>query len=184
MSEQDTSAPMPEDLDELMAEVAGNYVTLETQEGQEDAAPPLSEEEQFREQAARELNQMQVLAEERKKYILKLAAKLGIEEDLLVEWKRRHGNLYTFAPNEDDLYMWRPVLKSEWDHMQRTFANQDNAEEKIRETLIKRCVLYPKITNVMLTKSRAGLLQVLSDIIMEGSYFFSIDRALNMVTEL
>ena len=180
---QDTA--VPGDLEALMAEVASNHPVEDT--GKEEdilEGAEKSPEDLYREQAAAELRQMQIYVEERKKYVKELLAKSGVDDATREAWKNQFGSIYTFAPNEEDLYVWRPIYKAEWDSIQRNFRGQENAEDKVRETVVKRCVIYPQLGPQALKKSRAGLMQVLSDIIMEGSYFFNIDRALNMVTEL
>tara|TARA_R110002020_G_scaffold268819_4_gene484137 strand:- start:14580 stop:15155 length:576 start_codon:yes stop_codon:yes gene_type:complete len=179
-----TDVSIEPDLEEIMAQVEQNYVGDEEPAESGEAEMLSDPEDPLREQAQQELHQMRVLMDERKKYVEELLGKNDISSELMDQWKRQYKSVYSFIPNEEDLYLWRPVYKTEWDMIQRNFANKENAEQKMRETVVKRCVLFPKLTDATLSKSRAGLLDVLSNIIMEGSYFFSVERALQMVVEL
>ena len=112
----------------------------------------------------------------------------GITSAQVEELKKRYGNVYTFAPTDTDLYLWRPLYKKEWDRIQLKFRNMqgppEEKEPKIMETVVKQCTLYPKIDDAFLLQSRAGLLNSLFEVVMAGSFFYSAEQSLQLIVEL
>ena len=98
-------------------------------------------------------------------------------------WKAERGKIYSFPFDTDEIYIWRPMLYREWEMLKTNEALVQD-ETKFQEQVVMRAVLWPKIGPVELNMSRAGMVQTLFSVIMQGSYFLHPDFAVNLVEEL
>ena len=98
-------------------------------------------------------------------------------------WKRDFGSIYMFPFDTREIYVWRPIRRREWEMLQ-TNEKLVQQENKFQEQIVMRTVLWPKIGPVELNMSRAGLVQTLFSVIMQGSYFLHPDFAVTLVQEL
>jgi hypothetical protein len=98
-------------------------------------------------------------------------------------WKQEFGAVYTFPFDTKEIYIWRPMRRREWQMLQSNEALVKE-EAKFQEQVVMRSVLWPKIGPVELNLSRAGLIQTLFSVIMQGSYFLHPDFAITLVEEL
>lgn len=98
-------------------------------------------------------------------------------------WKMEFGAVYTFPFDTREIYIWRPMRRREWQMLQGNEALVKE-EAKFQEQVVMRAVLYPAIGPVELNISRAGLVQTLFSVIMQGSYFLHPDFAITLVEEL
>jgi hypothetical protein len=98
-------------------------------------------------------------------------------------WKQEWGQIYTFPFDLREIYVWRPIRRREWQMLQSNEALVKE-EAKFQEQIVMRCVLWPKIGPVELNLSRAGLVQTLFGVIMQGSYFLHPDFAISLVQEI
>jgi hypothetical protein len=105
------------------------------------------------------------------------------EQEQINAWKQEWGKIYTFPFDSTEIYIWRPMRRREWQMLQ---ANEALVKEeaKFQEQVVMRSVLYPQIGPVELNLSRAGLVQTLFSVIMQGSYFLHPDFAITLVEEL
>jgi len=105
-------------------------------------------------------------------------------EAQIQQWKSRHGAVYSFAfDTTRDLFIWRPIVRSEWAALRNNAAVAQD-EEKFQEQVVVRCVLWPAIGPVELKMMRAGLIPTLFNVIAHGSYFLPLEFALSRVGEL
>jgi hypothetical protein len=98
-------------------------------------------------------------------------------------WKQEFGSVYTFPFDTKEIYIWRPMRRREWQMLQSNEALVKE-EAKFQEQVVMRAILWPKIGPVELNLSRAGLVQTLFSVIMQGSYFLHPDFAITLVEEL
>ena len=169
-------------------EIINDNMDADTSDNMSSEEEPQLSDEEIQEQLSKQLHlqnlQSEIFLKEKRKKTMSVLADQGVDDSLFNSWKSTHKSVYTFTPSSDDVYVWRPILKHEWDTIQRTLKNSKDAESKTREAVIRRCVLYPKITSENIGGFRAGLLNSLSELILEGSYFFSLERSLEMVLEM
>lgn len=127
--------------------------------------------------------------------INKALEKLGISLSAVEQWKKQYGSVYIFPLSDNDVYLWRPIYKHEWDALniqvsalrantQVQPGQADPLAGKLEELILKRCVLWPKVSTDLLKKARAGWAATMLEVIMQGSYFISPQQALSLVTEL
>jgi len=103
--------------------------------------------------------------------------------DQIEAWKQNFGSVYAFGFGTNEIYVWRPMNRREW---QKLISNEALAQDeaKFQEQVVARAVLWPKIGPVELNASRAGMVQTLFGVIMYGSYFFAPEFAIQMTQEL
>ena len=104
-------------------------------------------------------------------------------QEQIEAWKQEWGSVYTFPFDSKEIYIWRPMRRREWQMLQSNEA-LIKEEAKFQEQVVMRSVLWPKIGPVELNLSRAGMIQTLFSVIMQGSYFLHPDFAITLVEEL
>jgi hypothetical protein len=98
-------------------------------------------------------------------------------------WKGQFGAVYTFPFDPKEIYLWRPLRRREWQMLQSNEALVQD-EAKFQEQVVLKAILWPNLGPVELNLTRAGLVQTLFSVIMQGSYFLHPDFALTLVEEL
>ena len=98
-------------------------------------------------------------------------------------WKQQFGSVYVLPFALNELYVWRPISRREWQTIQMNEALVKD-ENKFQEYVVVRGVLWPKMTPEKINFSRAGIIPTLFAAIMHGSYFLPIEYALQTTEEL
>ena len=98
-------------------------------------------------------------------------------------WKQQFGSVYVLPFALNELYVWRPISRREWQtiQMNETLVKDEN---KFQEYIVVRAVLWPRMTPEKMSFSRAGIVPTLFAAIMHGSYFLPIEYALQTTEEL
>lgn len=104
-------------------------------------------------------------------------------QDQIAAWKQQFGKIYTFSFDTDEIYVWRPIFRREWQNLQ-TMEALARDEGKFQEHFVMKTVLWPTLGPVEINASRAGMVPTLFQIIMQGSGFLPIDLAVNLIQEL
>lgn len=98
-------------------------------------------------------------------------------------WKSQWGKIYTFPFDVNEIYIWRPLNRREWQQMTSEKALMEQ-EDKFQEHVVMRAVLWPKLDPVRVSASRAGFITTIFNIVMQGSYFINSELAVSLVEEL
>lgn len=114
--------------------------------------------------------------------------------DILESWKEEFGGLFAFIPDEDELYLMRPIRRIEYRNIvresralaggQAEMQDPGQAEDLFQESVVKGCLLYPQVDHKMLSFSEAGLIPTLFALIMENSKFIAPDKAMSACYKL
>lgn len=108
-------------------------------------------------------------------------------------WKAMHGAVYTYMPNRDEFFIFRPLKRQEHRNAQREInqvaeraGDPQVAMDLWNERVVGACMLYPDnmMSPMVLNSSPAGLLTTLFNLIMEKSHFISGDVALQSCARL
>lgn len=107
-------------------------------------------------------------------------------EDNITAWKSMHGKVYSICFSPDDIYIWRPIKRREYQQMMAAIqaAKAQNSEEMLKEQIVTRTVLWPQMDLIRMNTCPAGLVDTLFGVIMLGSYFISADSAMSLVQEM
>jgi hypothetical protein len=127
-------------------------------------------------------------ADDSKDKVRTLLAGIGLTGEQIEALKVKYGGLYTFYPSNEDFYVFRPLLKNEWDLLQNTVSDKQTKQvdqQKLEMAVVGRCTIYPKLKDSKAVETRrAGLVPTLFQAIFTASYFISPQMAMNLVVEL
>lgn len=109
----------------------------------------------------------------------------GAPDDVtLNNWKMQYGACYVMPFSPEEAYVWRPLRRQEF---QQIISNQAVVEREalLRETLVRKALLWPSLEDpAAMALTRAGLIDTLYQVIMQGSYFLSPELAMALVVEV
>jgi hypothetical protein len=102
--------------------------------------------------------------------------------DVIENWKKLFGDVYILPLDLKEMYIWRPLRKLEYENIVNSeIAKNDSS---FREAVVLRSVLWPKLLPEQVAATRAGLMDTLFQVIMQGSYFLTPEFALSLVQKL
>ena len=94
---------------------------------------------------------------------------MGPTYDQLADWKSRYKEEVYMSDFVSQVFIWRPLRRSEWKTMQRA-QGQDEAYNE--ESICRTCILWPEnYANHEMAFGKAGIPTMLSQLIMEQSGF-------------
>jgi hypothetical protein len=101
------------------------------------------------------------------------------------DYKARQGNLYALPINENEVYLYRPLKRNEWNQLQTMFAKAANLSEDARqEKIVLTCLVWPRLSEEDLQNDDAGVLPSLYEAIMYSSKFMPTQMIINLVSRL
>jgi len=104
-------------------------------------------------------------------------------EDQIEEWKAEHGEVSLFGFSEEDLYIFRPLMRGEYSALQRKMVEEQLDQLQWEELVLTTVVLY-KSQDVPWSKAKAGTCSTLLELVMVGSNFFNPQVAATLVVRL
>lgn len=167
--EKETSTP---ELKEIFAEADKNTnAALESAFGSTEEAPK------------EEVTAFKAVEEEAPSISALLAAIPGAPKAEQIEaWKKQHGDVYVLPLDAKEMYIWRPLRHLEYQNLVGGDATKSDAS--FREAVVLRALLWPKLGPEHVANTRAGLMDTLFQVIMQGSYFLAPEFALSLVEKL
>lgn len=102
-------------------------------------------------------------------------------------WKERWGPVYVFPFDHRTVYVWRPLSRLEFHKLRESLSGITDEQQfhvKLQEYVVMRSVLWPKLEATSLSTARAGLVDTMFGVIMNGCWFFDANLAAQMVEEL
>lgn len=105
-------------------------------------------------------------------------------------WKQTYGAVYMLPLSDDEVYLWRPIKRSEWKNLlgmikQAKGANAElDAEELLNERLCEKCILWPSVSAEWATFSKAGTVPTIAEAIRQSSNFVPLELAMRMVRKI
>ena len=106
----------------------------------------------------------------------------GPTSETIDAWKNQHGEVYILPLDVSEMYVWRPLRHLEYKNMLKSDMAKD--DETFREAVVLRALLWPKLSPEQVASTRAGLMDTLFQVVMQGSYFLPSDLALQLVQKL
>ena len=108
--------------------------------------------------------------------------------ETMTSWKSTYGALHAFAPDNDTIFLFRPLKRIEHKNITRDIrqlaesnAAQTNpgiVEDALHEKVLQACMLHPKVNLDTFTNSDAGVIPTVFNLVMEHSKFISPEKAL------
>jgi hypothetical protein len=108
--------------------------------------------------------------------------------EAMTAWKAAHGSLHAFAPDDETVFLFRPLKRIEHKNITRDIrqladssaaqSNPSLVEDALHEKVLQACVLHPRVSLETFTNSDAGVIPTVFNLVMEHSKFISPERAL------
>lgn len=99
----------------------------------------------------------------------------------IAAWKQQFGDVYIFGFRADEIYVWRPLLRLEYRQLR---SNTSITEDLLKEEIVRRCVLWPRLAPEFTSTCKAGTIDTLFEVIMHGSNFVDPILAVELVRRL
>lgn len=98
--------------------------------------------------------------------------------DKVEEWKSLFNNEVYLTEFDDDVFLWRPITRKEYKDVMKVQQSDSYYKE---ERICERVMVYPEGYNFMdMTRGKAGIPTLLSELIMEKSGFQAKTGALKL----
>jgi len=104
-------------------------------------------------------------------------------DEMIEEWKKVHGKIFTIGFDSDEYYVFRPLKRLEWRNLTAQLAKQPD-ESKRQEAICIRSVLWPKLDPMVINNGLAGSVSSLYEVILQASNFLAPQEALACVRKL
>lgn len=98
--------------------------------------------------------------------------------ETIERWKVEHGEVYVFAFDETEMYIWRPLKRLEYKHLKAQIKNDNDI---FMEAVVQKCVLWPHLPPEFSAICKAGTINTLYEVIMQGSNFIDPQLAANLL---
>ena len=91
----------------------------------------------------------------------------GVNQELIAEWKVKHGEIFLIVLGEEQ-YVYRPLKRFEY----KTIMNNPDSNRAFNEEkIVQMCVVYPTIDVAKMPSLKAGTISTLVELIMAASNF-------------
>lgn len=97
--------------------------------------------------------------------------------EVIERWKDLHGEVFLFALDEDEMYIWRPLRRLEY----KTLRTQAKEDSDFMEAVVSKCVLWPPLPPEFMAVCKAGTIDTFFEVIMQGSNFIDPQVAVNLL---
>lgn len=124
----------------------------------------------------------------------------GAPSDAQIDnWKKRFGLIMITGLTDDEVFIWRPIQRTEYKNIMRQVAAaaevmakdataamniEEGRNSMFIEKICEQCVLWPAIDVDQLSFSKAGTLDTLANLVLEASNFMSHQVALRLSRRL
>ena len=109
-------------------------------------------------------------------------------------WKAKHGEtgVQVVAFDAENVFVYTHLTLAQWEKIDvlrkklatSPGAEQEATEKRVRESVLRGCVLWPKLGEELFQSCRAGLPSTLFELVMISSYFLTPQQALTLTTKL
>jgi hypothetical protein len=110
----------------------------------------------------------------------------GPSRGQIESWKAQFGGVHLLPLNDDTVFIYRSLKRSEWNVLKAQFMSAGEAmtEDQKKEQIVAKCLLWPAIHGTEYALTEAGLVDTLYEAISVSSYFLSPQMIMNMVMRL
>jgi hypothetical protein len=136
------------------------------------------DEETMQEEPKVEVDPAEMTDEQARELLRKLSIPDDVSEELIGGWKAEFPTceVYAMRFSEKEAYIFRTMTRFEYKQLLKaaqstTFQTPQDLEMYNEETIVEKCVLFPKINKVDMESMKAGTISLLADSIMNASGF-------------
>lgn len=102
----------------------------------------------------------------------------------LQEMKATYPEVLVLAIRDNEVYIYRYLTHFEWRKQLLTQKNLIEDQEALKDAVLQRCVLWPRMSPVEINTKQAGLRDLLYEVILKSSYFLDPDAMISQVMRL
>lgn len=119
-------------------------------------------------------------------FYLFLEAIGGPDRAQVQAWKDVYGNIHMLPLDDDRVFIYRSIKRSEWNVMKAQFmaAGENLNEDQRKEQFVSKCIVWPNIDSSQFAFMEAGLVDTLYEAIESSSYFLTPQMIMNMTVRL
>jgi hypothetical protein len=104
------------------------------------------------------------------------------EQEVIEQWKSEYGEVYSTGFDKDELYIWRPLSRSEYIQLQLQMQQQDPENPVDYELVaVEMCLLWPQGCDL---GKKAGTVSTLHEHIMQNSNFIPVQVSGYLIAKL
>lgn len=108
------------------------------------------------------------------------------DQTQIEKWKQQFGEIFVSGFSETELFVWRPLSRSEYVTLQKKMrspdANEQLSELEFEEEVVRHCILWGSAMGAL--KNKGGSVSTLSEQIMTNSNFMAPAMASVLVMKL
>lgn len=108
----------------------------------------------------------------------------GPTKEQLLRMKAEWPEVFFLPLRDEEVYIYRYLNNLEWRTQLLTQAPLINDQEALRDAIVQRCVLWPKLGPGQWASKQAGLRDLLYEVVMKSSYFIEPEQAMALVMRL
>lgn len=107
------------------------------------------------------------------------------DAEQVAKWKEQCGRVRFVPLNDDEVYFIRPIKRAEYKGLvEATMSAKTDPEAFMRERVVARCILWPKLDPEQFADTLAGTVETLYQSVMDLSNFVTQDQLATMVRDL
>lgn len=108
----------------------------------------------------------------------------GPSKELLQRMKAEWPEVFFLPLRDEEVYIYRYLNSMEWRTQLLTQERLVNDQEALRDAIVQRCVLWPRLSPGQWASKQAGLRDLLYEVVMKSSYFIEPEQAMALVMRL
>lgn len=114
------------------------------------------------------------------------------DEEQIEAWKSKYGEdgVQVVGFDRGNVFVFTHLTLPQWERIQSILrdaqgsAQADDLQKKLRDTVVRSAVLWPKLGSEWFQSARAGLPDTLYELVLVNSYFLSPQQAMTLTTQL
>lgn len=108
----------------------------------------------------------------------------GPSKELLHRLKLEWPEVFFLPLRDEEVYVYRYLNNLEWRTQILTQTQLVQNEEALKDAVVQRCVLWPRLSPQQWAAKQAGLRDLLYEVVMKSSYFIEPEQAMALVMRL
>ena len=131
--------------------------------------------------------EMRQIEKEEKRDIL--AEVGGPDKATIEQWKAEHGDVFMFAASDTEVFIFRPISRSEWLEAKQKvsemeFKNQAELDDVSERIVADIAILWKSDDAANSMENKAGTVGIINEQVMLRSYFIAASAVEKFVTKL
>jgi len=105
-------------------------------------------------------------------------------QEIMEGWKQEHGSVYASGTSDTEMFIWRPVTRTEFTEVSVAAVEQQLTQLAVEAEVVHRCVLWGSPLGMIAMAQKGGTITLLHEQIMVNSNFLDPRIASQIVIKL